>query len=399
MSGDDDLEHYTGKLLSWDFFHSDSSIGKVEGNKIRKRLDAYYEGDGNVDPILIKIPPGPFRPEIVRNPAAIPILTGEMTELVRSALDLMKSVDTMAQADQLLDQALVLHPSHPEVLGVRAQFYANAAFLPSFPDVALFLEKADEVVSEGKENNILTWRMLYAEGAVESALRWNWTAAGNAFRRARATSMPRGASADWYMLFLISQNDFESAADVIADECQTLPAKVLYENVAFLEALAGRPTAGLAALARLKQLLPSAGTSGSLPVLLEAVDDLQACLNVLNAEDNEASEPTLMTAFKAVCAGRLGRKREARRLYKRIVQADAKIPEGANGPFTSSFPLAIAAIGLNDHDLAVEWLAKCALIDREPYSLLFHVLPTLRHLKHHAGFQQLLERMRLVAPK
>jgi hypothetical protein len=335
------------------------------------------------------------------NPVALPELAGKALEFVMASIALMSNLDTAPRADQLLDEALKINPNHPRVLSIRAKFYADAAFFEDCADIAFFLGHADKLVDEGRRQGIVTWEMLYAEAAVEAILRWNWGAAENAFRRARAINSPMVSRGHWYLWFLISQNRVEEASELVFVESvrQVAPSTFLYEHIAWLEAFAGRPSAGIDTLRRLNELVPSTGVSEFFPFLLEAIDNPQAALDLLVKDEKNGIDRRLKMAVGAVCAGQLGRRDDAQLLYGRIRSVDAQVANGVNGPFTSSFPLGIAAIGMNDLDLAVEWLAKCARVDRHPSSLMLHVFPTLRHLKDHPGFRALLEEMGLAPPK
>ena len=60
LSGITDAAAYSGDALSVDAFHKKhaTTLGKVEGGKLRERLQKYYAIDGRTDACVICIPEG-----------------------------------------------------------------------------------------------------------------------------------------------------------------------------------------------------------------------------------------------------------------------------------------------------------------------------------------------------
>jgi hypothetical protein len=403
LGGDDDLDNYTGKELAFRFFERDTTIAKVEGNKLRKRLQEYYDTDGLNDPIVIQIPPGPYCPEIVANPRLAPKLSTDALEMLWAARQLAGSLDTTLQADQILDKALSLYPLHPQILGHRARFYADSAFFEDFTGRRVILKAAQDLIARAKSRGPVPWEMLYAEGALEALLNWNWGAADRAFRRAMALNPSVVSGTAWYNAFLSSQLRFEEAHEVVAREmevareCGRVPDGDLFQRVAAIKCFEGKAAEGGAQLLeRWKFFYPSSGPD-ALSIFAEAADEVQLALDYINYQIAHSEVTRARLAWVALCAGRLGRKEEAEKAYEQILIADAnvKIEEG-QGPYRSSFLLALASIGIGQPDAAVDFLVKAAVEDRLPISIAFGYFPALRHICQHPRYRSLvLEDMKL----
>src|SRR4029077_5479087 len=91
----------------------------------------------------------------------------------------------------------------------------------------------------------------------------------------------------------------------------------------------------------------------------------------------------------ALVQGRGGQQRDASAFVDQLVRRKAKFDR------TSSVEIAIGLIGLGRNDDAVAGANKAAFEEGDPFSMLFHIFPPLRHLRGHRGFRDLLKKLDL----
>ena len=120
LSGITDDAAYSGDALSADAFHKKhaTTLGKVEGGKLRERLQKYYAIDGRTDACVICIPEGPYRPHVYYNQNLFPALNDQAAQHVWNAKAGMnkRTPASHALAFRYLDLALQQHPNHLRIL-------------------------------------------------------------------------------------------------------------------------------------------------------------------------------------------------------------------------------------------------------------------------------------------
>lgn len=339
LSGTENLDDYSGKQLAFEFFKRDTSIAKVEGNKLRKRLQRYYEGPGRKDPIVIQIPPGPYRPEIVASPDTLPEFTADVAELVWAAGLLEPRREAAFYADRLLDKALAIQPGHPRLLGLKAKLYTDMTFIAGLPHKSEILGMARNLVNEARDTGVIPWEVSYADAALKAILDWDWKAADDAFRYANALSANVAPYCRWYLTFLMSQRRFRESMQVLQSIVEGTPTRWVGSNHevfavrAMFERMAGLCWESSTSLMVSEHLFPFIDTNVLWAFNCEAeglpnraVDYLSKAKSVPDIFD------IMVIALKALCEGQLGHTKKARAAYDKIIADDARASKVADDP-------------------------------------------------------------------
>jgi hypothetical protein len=121
----------------------------------------------------------------------------------------------------------------------------------------------------------------------------------------------------------------------------------------------------------------------------ETDDDPQLALEELAKDERNLRENPYFIAMQGLCKGRLKCRAEARAAYDEVLRIRNEFPN-EDRPNILSFYLAIAAMGIEEPYLAVEWLAQSLLIEHHPISLMANVWPPFRHLSDCEEFRSLI---------
>lgn len=379
---------------------------------VRNRLRKYYETEGYRDPVIVKLNPGSYAPEIAHNPVstAIPDLDPAVARLIlraKTALDLR----TLRGAWRALHYYLQIPLNLENPRQVANNIFipmAAAAIIPS--TVTAIRELVVVAIAHVKQSGIEPWESIFAEACGAACYRHEWQKSLALFELAITASQGEARYFWWYTAVLAAQGRINEAIDILDSAVRHFSRTniAVRTDLALLLVMAVRFAD---AEEHLSTSLDFATPDNPLIVfhfalLYEAQDRLQDAivpllklfpsgaplgldsLSVDEALERKDLHPLLGGMF-ALLMGRLGATPVASEMLDILLECKAKRPAA------SSLEIALALIGLGRFDDAVQWLNKAAFEENDPSAMWFHIFPPLRHLHGHTQFRALLRKLKL----
>jgi tetratricopeptide (TPR) repeat protein len=391
-------EHFKKTVIGVAVFgpSRESGVGGT-AKRLRRVLDSYYQSEGWDARVLIHIPPGSYVPVIAYSPHASARLklNDKATVYFVNALAAMdrRTLPDFDAALRLLDVALAEHPDHPRLIAVKARLHANRAMFGLRPWNEL--KAAEALVQRARESGFEPPDLLWAEACMRMALYWDWDGAAQLFRRGIRQTHDEIRYSAWYTALLANHGQMDEALAIRRDEVEHAPNNIACRcDLALLQIMAGRyPEAGNTLGLTLEEF-PEAHYQLYMlqAILCEAQGDYAAAAAAVDRVPIKSSEIKLIMGLRPLCYGLNGDHAKAR------VEYDQMIAQRNGGYFPAS-QLAYAAIGLGDIDTAVSWLEEAVIVEHDPFLVFVNLLPFLRHLHGHKGFQYLvIETMKLELP-
>jgi Tfp pilus assembly protein PilF len=191
------------------------SIVRVETRRLRKRLDAFFRGEGRASPLRIELPVGSYVPVIAPRE-----VDEERFESTRRARDLVErgehflrqplSQQTLEEALGRFNAALRESPDFVPALVGAARAWLNLA-TGWYHDPAVAGEHAAEALRRALErdaDNAVAHALL---GAIENLFEHNWPAARRSFQRAIALAPDHAFVHGAWGYHLLAHGDFDAA--------------------------------------------------------------------------------------------------------------------------------------------------------------------------------------------
>lgn len=363
------------------------SIVRTTAANLRDSLLAYYAGPGRGDSVVIELPKGTYAPRFSRRVALSPRATSKLWS-ARVALE-SRTVTGFQTAINHLNAVLAEAPRFSLALALKAEALATQAIHGSRPRPCL--EQARECSQAAIDTEAPAWQAWIARGVVESALDLDYGAAARSYASAIATS-PEASSHVWHTAFLVGRG---RPAEGVAILQRTID-HFGYCNPAYLGDLAM-----LQILSRdydsANETLQTAIEAAphyhqhylNLAILREAQGDAAEAVRVLDRTPLKIHERPVTWGLRALFAGLSGSKPVAQRRLTWL-RAAAK-----TGTYIPPDQIGACLLGLGDLDGAVRYL-EASLEERCPLVMWYHAYPFFRHLRGHAGFERLLDRIGVV---
>lgn len=387
---------------------------KTRGNlgHVRKRLKEYCETVGYRDPIIIKMNAGSYIPEVAYNPhvTGIPDLDPESARLIlraKMAIDARTfrgATRAFEYYSQLLDLPLT-----------NARQASNLIFIPSalapiFPNTTkTFREIIEALLVKVRATGVEPWECTFANACRLACFEHDWKQSLRSFEISIVNSQKEATYFWWYTALLASQMRIEEAVDILDSAVRHFSRTNIATrtDLALLQTMARRYddaeellSASLDLTRRDNPLI-----AYHFALLYEAQDRLTDAHNAvmhwcrraaefdsehLSAEDALTVDwHSFLVGMLALVQGRGGQHGDANAFVEQLLRRKAKFDR------TSSVEIAIGLLGLGRNDDAVMWLHKAAFEEGDPFSMWFHILPPLRHLRGHRGFRDLLKKLHL----
>jgi tetratricopeptide (TPR) repeat protein len=386
-------------IAASDFSKSDSKV-KVAVGDLRERLDKYYQTEARNDPVLIEIGPGQYVPRfslvVSFPPLEMDVRALHYLSVVRQGMDERHSGAELVP-DIFVPDLDPKYLKHPRFVALQAMQQAVNATYDSFASPREALRQAESIIGKVREQGIEPWECTVTDAWIKAALYWDWEGADNLFQQAIAASPEAKTIHQWYPFFLASQLRLEEAEAVLQEAVSrtAYDRPVTRADLAFFQILLGKLDDAEETLRAALPLVKHMVNSADFPIghgqaaLLDAVrGDFESAISHLLCGETQMNP--MFLGLLSLFSGALGAREVA-------VQGLEKLESGVFD--RCSLPLAYAALGAGDEDLAVKCLIKGAKSDRDPWSLILTVHPLLRSLHRHAEFQSLItEAMKLPFP-
>ena len=376
-----------GRDLSTFDPRGDSTVRTMASN-LRNRLNRYYQGRGQTDPVRIELNPGSYVPVFC---AADRLSQKSVTRLWSARADMeLRTVSGYRDAIRQLDGIIAESPASSIALALKAEALACAAIHGTRPRPNL--EEARQLAERAVSQPRPAWQAWLAHAIVKQSLEWDWKSAEDSYRKAIEFSGGVAAMNVWYTAFLAAcGRPKEGAAHL-----QRAVDYFGYSNAMYLGDLSmmlilarDYEAAETSIEAALKNAPGYYQHYLHLAILQEALGNPQEALRTLDRTPLKMLERPVTWGLRGLFAGFAGKPQTAQRRLS-WMRAISR-----TGLYIPASQVAACRIGLGDVEQAVTNLEKAA-DERDPISLLFWAYPMTRHLRGNARFEQLIDTIGLV---
>jgi tetratricopeptide (TPR) repeat protein len=412
-------EKYIGDVLNDEPLTHEPDTGKygyprtrANLGHVRSRLRTYYETAGYRDPVIIKLNPGSYAPQIAYNPisTAIPALDANSERLIlraKTALD-MRTLNGAVRAMHYANQ-LDFDLSHPRLQANFAFFpFATAPLLPYAAHA--FRPLIEDLVASVRMTGFEPWECTFANACIKASHYHDWKQALDLFETANANSQREAVYFWWYTALLASMGRMPESIDILDSAVRHFARTNIATrtDLAMLQTMAGNY---VNAEETLSATLDFAAADNPAIVchfaifyeaqnrLAEAIDPLAKWMDriIESGSQSDFSPETLtgadghslLAGMLGLITGRAGRPQYTERLLDGLLRRKNQSDK------TSSVEIAIALLGLSRYDDALAWLNRAVFEEGDPMAMWFHIFPPLRHLRGHRGFRALLKELKL----
>ncbi len=380
------------KALAEDLSMPNAKQVGVVATRIRSKL-ADYQRSATHSPLLIGLSDRGYEAWIsYRQPT---YTLGERAQLAvanaKAAID-QRSIPGAAAALKHVDAALVLEPTHPLLLAIKALCHATRALYGTHQRSDL--ELAESIVASMPVGP-RPWESVFADACVKMALHWDWAAARSAFEHAIALSGGAACRLPWYTAFLASQGRAEEAVPLLrAAVGQSHDSPIVRADLAVNQIFARQYEEAQDTIDTTFALFGARThylTYIHQAILHEARGDCDAAVAAIGRVPLRWPQTTITLGLRALFSGLAGDRRTARRHYRKLRGGSA-----LTGRYVPAGQLCIAALGSGEVAEALRWLREGAIVDRDPNLVLTNVYPFFRHLHSEPSFRSLVsETMKL----
>jgi TolB-like protein/Tfp pilus assembly protein PilF len=291
--------------------------------------------------------------------------------------------DGLAQAIEHYDTAIALDPGFSAAHSSLARAWSSMADYYLAPpkhalvQAAAAAERALAIDDADAEAHI-------ALGDVRCGLERDWPGAEREYRLAFACNPSHEAAYRKHGLLLAAQGRRDEAADSLARACELDPlCLVVHTSAAWVCYLGGDCRRAIEhcehVLGMHSRFLPAHSVRAAALLTLGRGADAIDMLDAIPVEEHDA----MSSAWLAYALAREGRQDRARGLV-----AQLGVPGSA--AYTSFYHLAIAHVGIGDHDRGVEYIRR-ALDEHDPFIMYVAVEPRLQPLHADERFKSLVE--------
>ncbi len=395
---------FSGKTIAFELFGRDTTIAKVEGRTVRNKLSEYYSGDGSNAPIIIRLPPKTFEPEISSATRLLELSDAEAIALYNArGLTNVPESWTLTMALNSIMTVLQTNPRHPLLLSIKALIHVLRTLYGAVPGVEF--EAAEYLVKDVEAMHYQNSEIIVAKACIYAS-RCQWKLAESCFEDALVIREPGRyvvPRCPWYLLFLAAHQRFGEVLEILEfisnsnhnhliqaervmmyillDEIEEA-RKAIDEGLSFVEWESWQQEL-------LKPLLAVVyGEEGDFASAVKVITE------VIDLPANAIIGPAL-PGLRVLFTGLGGNVKQARDKYDEMKEdrgmydfkeESLRLPRG----HCSAFNLALGALGSGMSDQAVEWLRIALIQERDPLALWMHILPFLRPLHGHRGFRSLV---------
>jgi tetratricopeptide (TPR) repeat protein len=384
------------KTIAADIFSRDllnfdpraDSVVRTTAANLRDSLLRYYAGPGRSDPVVIELPKGTYVPEFSRRARLSAASTSRLWS-ARVALE-SRTVSGYSTAIAHLDAVLTEAPDLSLALALKAESLASQAIHGSRPRPCL--EQARLCADRALESAAPAWQAWLSRAMVRQALELDWTGAADDYQNALDASRGESATHVWYTAFLVGRGRPREAVSILQGTVDHFGYcnPTYLGDLAMLQMLARDYPAAQATIQAALSAAPRYYQHHlNHAILLEALGDPAAALQVLDDTPLRVHERPVTWGLRGLFAGLSGKVRVARRRivwFRGLERAGRYIP-----------PSQVAAcwLGAGDFDQAVCHLGT-SLKDRDPLAVWFHAYPFFRHLHGHPEFERLVDEIGVV---
>lgn len=389
---------------------------RTRGNlgHVRTRLNAYYEKDGYLDRVIIKLNVGSYVPviELRTTVTGLERLNPDSENLIlrmKTALDMRTLRGVM--------RAFTYWGQFADLGGTTSRHYSNMLFVPFAaasiaPTVTIIpRHSVEKVLQHIRASGFEPWECTFANACIKACYEYSWKEALDLLDIADANSQGEAKYFWWYSALLATTGQMERAINVLDGAVRHFARTSIATrtDLALLQVMAGRYQDAEESLSSSLDFVPAENPliSCHFAILYEAQDRFEDAFSSmkkwlyladeagrksLNIEEAlKVDWHFLLLGMLVLVFGRGGGAAAANLFLNQLMTRKAK------GGRTSSAEIAVALVGVGRYDEAVEWLTKSAFDEHDPIAMWFHIFPPLRHLYGHSGFHDLLVKLNLPA--
>ena len=298
-----------------------------------------------------------------------------------------RTQEGVTEAIDYFQQAIALDPRYaPAYTGLADSYalqldYRSVPVAEGFARAKEYARKAlelDETVAETHAS--LAWTLFVYD--------WNWTEAEREFRRAIELDARYATAHQWYAFYLASRGHLEEALVEGHTALEMDPASVsIRRSVGWLYFYARRFEQSRYHLSRAIAMNPTAEeTYRVLGLTLSQMGQLEEAERVIREGLSLPGTATYTQSALGYVLARQGRREEARRVL-------AALEEQRRTGYVSSVAFATLLIGLEERELALDWVER-AYDERRGWMAYLRVNALVDPLRGHPRFDALLQRMR-----
>ncbi|MBY0504440.1 MAG: hypothetical protein K2X03_11045 [Bryobacteraceae bacterium] len=376
----------------------DSTV-RVAMRNLRDRLTRLYADWGTPpDGITISFEAHSYVPIIVQNPQTFREMSPLPDQLKRTVLRASTLIDTRGMREEykalgyyreVAGTADVTDPEnarmHLDLMWtlVNAQNILVASMGDRF-------DKAEQTMKAFRAKNWYVWskpwECTYIDGCIRAA-RGHRAAAKAYFFTAEEVSNGASLQGWWTTALYASDSNrylkyaIEHLTEYINSSARTHPT--CRADLATLLVIAKRYQEAATVIEETLEFSPLTGPVAVAKLILceatDAFDKAEECRIQMSHYSFH------FAGLDGLILGRSGDEQAARSVLESMEQAGG----------VTAFTLALACLGIGDHDRAVELLRRAAFEQRDPYTIWLHIYPPLRHLYGHSGFVKLLADLNL----
>ena len=394
------LDYFAKTPSTWG---PDDSTVRVYMLDLRNGLTNYYATEAHAAEIEIKLVKGSYRPRIGSTSRLGEDLDYEGRALVLRVKTLL-DVRTFAadqEASALLSQLEDGYSEHKGVIQALRAYASAVATQHTTYGVGVILGCVWVAIMRS-ERDVLPWECTLVEACAKAAVEHDWEEAQRLFDDAVSSSLGEAAWLWWYPAMLASRGRLVDAIRLLDDAVAHFARQhvAMRLDLATLLCMSGDCRSAEKMLLGILDFAPDLETLVRIHLALvyeaegksrEAYEllfqDLEAVMS-----DDPRTHTNLTYSTVIYVAGIAGDRANACAGYKTLQKKPFSL-------LVPPFQVAIAALGAGEPDEAVGWLRTAAMQANAPQSMLYHMVPQLRHLKGHVGYQRLLEELRLEVPR
>lgn len=386
-----------------DFDPRIDSIVRVEARRLRRKLNEYYETEGQSDVVRIGLQEGSYAPTIVtaEPPLALPapppspepdaphIISGDAYQLLLEGRHFANRMTPahLRRSIECFQRAIHLDPKFAA---------AFAAVAGSILQMALFGNVSPSVVTT--DAGLMIYRALTLNpnlpdahlwrGFLNATLQWNWDEAEVDYQRALELNPSLVQARLYYAATVMNpQGRFAEARAHLGAASLLDPASVLLNAaIGMTEYFCGSYEAAIAHYRRAMELNSAfAGGRRLMSYALLAGGRAEEALQVLEEAELGTETDVRMLAAQGYHLGRLGRAEQAEGILQRLDLL-------ADESYVSAYDRALIHLGLGHLEEATRLLVE-ASGEREPWLIMLNVDPIFAPLRPLAAFQDLAGRV------
>ncbi|WP_321473539.1 tetratricopeptide repeat protein [uncultured Paludibaculum sp.] len=384
-----------------DFDPRIDSIVRVEARRLRRKLNEYYEREGQDDFVRITLQEGSYAPTIVSGqplelpPPAAPdpdaphIISGDAYQLLLEGRHFANRMTPahLRRSIECYQRAIHLDPhfaaAYAAVAGsiLQLSFFGNISPSVVMTDAGQVIYKALTLMPELDAAHL--WR-----GFLNAALQWNWDEAEVDYQRALELNPSLVQARLYYATTVMNpQGRFAEARAHLGAAALLDPASsMLSAATGMTEYFSGDFEAAMDHYRRAIELNPGFhGVRRLLAYALLASGQGEEALRALELAEPVVEGDARLLAAQGYVLGRLGKYEQASMILETLETLSVE-------SYVSAYDRALVHLGLGQYDVACRLLVE-ASGEHEPWLIMLNVDPIFEPLRGLAAFQELVRRV------